>query len=277
MNQLKTVLLLGVLSALLVWLGGLLGPSYAYTFAFIAVAMNFFAYFFSDKLVLRAHGARETTPSELPAVHRLVEELSSRAQMPKPRVFFIDDANPNAFATGRNPTHGAVAVTRGILERLDERELRGVLAHELAHIRNRDVLLATVAAGIATAISSLAHFASFAAFSGRDDEEGSGFGGLAMALVAPFAATLIQLGVSRAREFQADKTGAEISQDTDALASALQKLDVLSHRIPSQTATPATASLFIVNPLSAGGLAGLFSTHPPMAERIARLRSLTVH
>lgn len=272
-NQLKTLLLLGVLSGLLVWVGGRLGPGYAYGFAIFSLAMNLFAYFFSDKLVLRVQGAHEVDPAALPRVHRIVEELAARAQIPKPRVFFIDDPSPNAFATGRNPAHGVIAVTRGILDLLDERELRGVIAHELSHIRNRDVLLATIAAGIATAISSLAHILSFAAFSSRDDDD-SGLGGIVMALVAPLAATLIQLGVSRAREFHADETGARLCEDPEALARALRKLEVLSHRVPSTTATPATASLFIVNPLSGIGVARLFSTHPPLDERIERLRAM---
>jgi heat shock protein HtpX len=278
-NQLKTLLLLGILTSLLVGVGSYLAPGYSYVFALGAIGFNFFAYFFSDSLVLRMQQAHEIPPNEMPELHQMVEEIATRYGMPKPRVYLVEDPNPNAFATGRNPAHGAVAVTTGILGLLTQRELRGVLSHELSHIRNRDVLISTIAAGIAAAISSLAHVLSFSSyFGGRSErEEGSAGGGLLVALVAPFLAMLVQLGVSRSREYLADQSGAEISDDPEALASALEKLVSYGSRVPSTTATPVTASLFIVNPFSAEGLSRLFSTHPPLEERIARLRAMSVH
>jgi heat shock protein HtpX len=277
-NQLKTVLLLGALSALLVGFGARLGPGYFWGFTILAIAMNLFSYFFSDRLVLRMHGARELPQGEAPRLHAAVEELARRAGIPKPRVFFIDDPHANAFATGRNPERAVVAVTRGIVEILDERELRGVLAHEIAHVANRDILVASVAAGLAAAISSLGNALYLTGiFGGARDEDGEGSpaGGLLFAFLAPIGATLVQLGISRSREYLADDTGARLSADPLALASALEKLQVAAHAVPSE-ATPATASLFIVNPFGAvaRGLAGLFSTHPPAEERIRRLREL---
>lgn len=277
MNQLKTILLLGALSAILVAFGASLGPGAFWIFTAIAVGMNLFAYFFSDKLVLRMHGAREVPEGEAPRLHGIVAELAQRAGIPKPRVFLVDDPHANAFATGRNPKNAVVAVTRGILEILDERELRGVLAHEIAHVANRDILVASVAAGLATAISHLANALAFSSLlgGGSDDEEGSPAGGLLLMLVAPIGATLVQLGISRSREYLADEAGARISGDPLALASALEKLQLSAEQLPS-AATPATASLHIVNPFGAvaGGLARLFSTHPPAEERIRRLREL---
>jgi len=277
MNQLKTILLLGSLSAILVAFGASVGPGAFWLFTALALGMNLFAYFFSDRLVLRMHGARELSPSESPRLHAIVEELAGRAGIPKPRVFLMDDPHANAFATGRNPKHAVVAVTRGILEILDERELRGVLAHEIAHVANRDILVASVAAGLATAVSHLANALAFTGLMGgsSDDEEGSPAGGLAMMLLAPIGATLVQLGISRSREYLADEAGARISGDPLALASALEKLQRSAEQLPS-AATPATASLHIVNPFGAlaGGLARLFSTHPPAEERIRRLREL---
>jgi heat shock protein HtpX len=276
-NQLKTILLLGTLSALLVAFGATLGPRAFWLFTLLAVAMNLLAYFFSDRLVLRMHGAREVSATEAPRLHALVAELASRAGLPKPRVFFMDDPHANAFATGRNPSRAVVAVTRGLVELLHERELRGVLAHEIAHVANRDILVASVAAGLATAVSHLANAVAFSSLLGgsRDDEEGHPAGGLLFALVAPIAATLVQLGISRSREYLADETGARLAGDPLALASALEKLEIASGAVPS-AAAPATASLFIVNPFGAvgAGLARLFSTHPPAEERIRRLRAL---
>jgi heat shock protein HtpX len=278
-NQLKTILLLGALSALLVAFGASLGPGYFWGFTLVALAMNLLAYFFSDRLVLRMHGARELPAAEAPRLHATVEELARRAGIPKPRLFFIDDPHANAFATGRNPERAVVAVTRGIVSILDERELRGVLAHELAHVANRDILVASVAAGLATAISHLAHAIAFAGLLGggsRDEDgEGHGGGGLLFAFLAPVGATLVQLGISRSREYLADETGARLAGDPLALAGALEKLHLAANAVPSE-ATPATASLFIVNPFGAvaGGLARLFSTHPPAEERIRRLREL---
>ncbi len=276
-NQLKTVLLLGALSALLIGVGAQLGPGLFWTFTALALLLNLGAFFFSDRLVLRMHRARELAPGEAPRLHQAVQELSARAGIPAPRLYLVDEPHANAFATGRSPRHGAVAVTRGLVELLDERELRGVLAHELAHIRNRDVLLASVAAGMAAALSNLAHaFAFTGLLGGRDDgEEGGAGGGLLMLLVAPVAGMLVQLGISRAREFAADETGARLTGDPLALASALGKLQLGAEALPSR-ADPATASLFIVNPFGglARGLASLFSTHPPAEERIRRLREL---
>jgi len=275
-NQLKTVVLLGALSALLVGFGASVGPGALWAFTALALAMNLFAYFFSDRLVLRMNGARQLSPAEAPRLHAMVADLAARAGIPTPRLFLIDDPAANAFATGRNPEKAVVAVTRGITELLDERELRGVLAHEIAHVKNRDILVASVAAGLAAAVSSLANVLAFTGlFGGRDDEE-SPAGGLLFMLVAPLAATLVQLGVSRSREFMADETGARLTGDPMALASALARLQRSAEAVPA-AAAPATASLFIVNPFGAAlaGVARLFSTHPPAEERIRRLEALS--
>jgi heat shock protein HtpX len=276
-NQLKTILLLGTLSALLVAAGGALGPQWLWGSLALAMGMNLFAWFFSDRLVLRMSGAREVSREEAVELHRMVEELSVRAGTPKPRVYLIDSPHANAFATGRSPEKAAVAVTTGLLEVLTPREVRGVLAHEIAHVVNRDVLVATVAAGLATAVTHLANvFALSGLFGSRDGEEGPGAGGLAFALLAPVGATLVQLGISRSREFMADETGARLSGDPLALASALEKLHREAEEVPG-AAEPATASLYIVNPFGAlGGLTRLFSTHPPAEERIRRLRQLAL-
>lgn len=279
-NQLKTIFLLGALSALLIAFGGALGPGYLYGFTALALVMNLGAYFFSDRLMLRMSGAQEVSPERAPVLHRMVEELARNARIPKPRVYIIAEEQPNAFATGRNPQHGVVAVTEGILRLLSERELRGVLAHEIAHIKNRDILVATIAAAIAAAVGYIANALSFAAFFGSgqqtdDNEESSGAGGLLLVFIAPFLAMLVQMGISRAREYMADETGARISGDPEALASALAKLAQGAEEIPMHAAQPATASLFIVNPLtSRSSLLNWFSTHPPMGERIRRLRDL---
>lgn len=275
-NQLKTILLLGALSALLVGAGAAIGPGAFWLFTALALGMNLFSYFWSDKLVLRMNGARELARAEAPRLHAVIEELALRAGLPKPRVFFIDDPAANAFATGRNPERAVVAVTRGLVELLDERELRGVLAHEVAHVRNRDILVASVAAGIATAVSSVANLLAFTGlFGGSQDEEGSPAGNLLFMLVAPIGATLVQLGISRSREYLADETGARLTGDPLALASALARLQRSAELVPAQAA-PATASLFIVNPFGGAlaGLARLFSTHPPAEERIRRLEAL---
>lgn len=275
-NQLKTILLLGILSSLLVGAGAAIGPAYAYGALALALVLNVGAYFFSDRIVLAMSHAREVSPMEAPELYRVVEELAARAQIPTPRVYIIEDAQPNAFATGRNPTVGVVAVTTGILRVLSLRELRGVLAHEIAHIKNRDILVASVAAVIASAISWLGQALSFAAFAGRGDDEegGSPLGGLLFAILAPIAAVLIQMGISRSREYLADEAGARLSGDPEALARALEKLEVGAHAIHGE-AHPATASLYIVNPLAgARGVMELFSTHPLTEERVRRLRSL---
>ena len=276
MNQLKTILLLGALSAILVGIGASLGPNAFWLFTAIAVAMNLVSYFFSDRIVLRMHRARELSEGEAPRLHAAVAELAHRAGIPKPRVYFIDEPHANAFATGRNPAKAVVAVTRGIVELLDERELRGVLAHELAHVKNRDILVASVAAGLAAAISNLANVLAFSSLmgGGQDEEEGSAGGGLLMMFLAPIGATLVQLGISRSREYLADETGAQHCGDPEALASALAKLDRAAHLVPAAVSQPATASLFIVNPLTGGGMDNLFSTHPSMENRIRRRREM---
>lgn len=278
LNQLKTVALLGVLSLLLIGVGGAVAPGLLWLFMAFAIAMNVGAYFYSDRLVLRMHRAREVDAVEAPDLHSMVEELAERAGLPKPRIAVIDDDQPNAFATGRNPEHGVVAVTTGITRLLSRRELRGVLAHELGHIKNRDILIQSVAAVVGTAISGVANVLQFGALFGggsSDDEEGSGAGGLVLAIVAPIAAGLVQMGISRSREYLADEAGARISGDPEALASALLRLQRASQAIPAAHPVPATASLFIVNPLA--GLERVsrwFSTHPPVADRVERLREI---
>ena len=278
-NQVKTIVLMGALAALLVGVGALVAPGYLYLFGALALAINLAAYFFSDRIVLRLHHAREVAPAEVPSLHAIVEELSEIARIPKPRVFVIPEAQPNAFATGRNPEHAAVAVTEGLLHLLDRRELRGVLAHELAHIRNRDILISSIAAAGAALITHVAQALSLGSLfgGGQADEEtegGAGGGGLIAALVAPLAATMIQLGISRSREYLADEAGAYISGDPEALASALLKLQEASTLVPAQ-ADPATASLFIVSPFGAvETVARWFSTHPSTADRVRRLRRL---
>jgi heat shock protein HtpX len=276
-GQLKTVLLLGGLTALVVGAGGFAAPSYAWAFAVAGVAMNVGMWFFSDRMVLRTSGARLLEPAESPELHQMVRELASGAGIPTPKLYLIEADYANAFATGRNPAHGAVAVTTGLLRVLSRREVRGVVAHEIAHIRNRDVTIATVAAGLAAVISGIANALQFSAFFGgsSDDDEGgvSLLGGLLFALVAPVAASLVQLAISRSREYVADATAARLTGDPEALATALEQLTFAADRVPARV-EPATASLYIVNPLTGSGLASLFSTHPPMEERIARLRAL---
>ncbi|WP_375773393.1 zinc metalloprotease HtpX [Archangium gephyra] len=275
-NQIKTLLLLGVLSVVLITIGAALGKGFLIGALVLSLAMNLGAYFYSDKLVLSMHGAQEVSPREAPGLHRMVEELAQRAGIPKPRVFLMHEAQPNAFATGRNPEHGVVAVTAGILEVLDERELRGVLAHEMAHIKNRDILVSTIAAAVASAVTYLAHAVGLfgSMFLGRDEDEGEGLSPLqtlALALVAPIAATLIQMGISRSREYLADQTGGEISGDPEALASALRKLEAGAMALPVE-GRPATASLFIVSPFAGmQSILSLFSTHPRTEERVRRL------
>jgi len=284
MNGFRTTILLAVLTALLVWLGDMFGGRQGAVMALIlAGGMNFFSYWFSDKIVLKMYGAQEVSANDDPELHGIVQELATRAGLPMPKVYVIPEETPNAFATGRNPQHAAVAVTDGIRRILNKRELAGVLGHELTHVLNRDILISTIAATLAGAISYLAHMAQWAAMfgGGRDrDEEGGGgniFGLLFMMIVAPLAAMLIQMAVSRSREYGADAGGAKICGDPLALASALRKLHMGAQNIPlrvSGATANATAHMFIVNPLSAGGIANLFSTHPPMEERIARLEAM---
>lgn len=278
-NQLKTVALLGGLSAMIVLLGNYLAPGNLWLFGGVAVAMNFFSYFFSDRIVLRMNRAKEISPADDPSLFAMVRDLAQAAELPMPRIFIMQDDAPNAFATGRNPSKGVVAVTTGLRRLLSERELRGVIAHELAHIKNRDVLIATIAAMFATAISLVASMLQWGALFGggsRDEQGRGGLGALAIAIVAPIAATIVQLAISRSREYLADETGAAIAGDPDALASALAKLERGNARLPMHTVahSPATASLYICAPFSADAVSGLFSTHPPIARRIARLREM---
>jgi heat shock protein HtpX len=278
-NVLKTGLLLGVLTALFVLGGRAIAGEQGMIIGFVMAAlMNVFSYWFSDKIVLAMYGAQPVDEAQAPGLHAMVRRLATRAQIPMPRIYVIPSDTPNAFATGRNPRHAAVAVTEGIMRILDQDELEGVLAHELSHVTNRDVLISTIAATLAGAITYLAHMAQWAAFFGgrsREDEEG-GSNPLVMllfAVLAPFAAMLVQFAVSRAREFQADASGARLAGRSYGLAKALEKIEVASHVEPLP-ATPATAHLFIVNPLTGQGFARLFSTHPPTEERIARLRAM---
>jgi len=278
-NVLRTTMLLAALTALFLVIGGAIGGNQGLFIAFIfALLMNFASYWFSDKIVLTMYRAREVSIHEAPELYRLVQRLAQRTGIPMPRVYIIPSDAPNAFATGRNPQHGALAVTEGILRLLDEDELAGVLAHELGHIRNRDTLIMTVAATLAGAITMLAHMAQWGAIFGfgrRDNEDSGGgmLGLLFMAILAPIAATLIQLAISRSREYFADSTGAAIAGAPSGLARALEKLHYASQRLPME-ANPATAHLFIVNPLTGGSWVNLFSTHPPIEERIRRLRQL---
>src|SRR5499425_14580 len=279
-NLIKTGFLLVVLTCLLILIGGAVGGRQGMAIAFVlALVMNAGSYWFSDKIVLASYGAQPVTEAEAPQLSRIVRQLAAEAQIPVPPIYIIQDDSPNAFATGRNPQHAAVAVTEGILRIMNEDELRGVLAHELSHVKNRDTLIMTIAATIAGAITYLARMAQWAAIFGggrRSDEEGGGgsaIGALLMAILAPFAAMLIQMAISRSREYQADASGAQLCHRASGHAQALQKLDMASRPVPME-ATPATAHLFIVNPLTAGGLATLFSTHPPIEERIARLRAM---
>jgi len=278
MNTLKTTFLMALLTVLLVTAGGALGGEGGMMMAFIfALVMNGVSYWFSDKIVLRMYGAKEIGPEESPRLHRVVQELTLLAKIPMPKLYLIPQEAPNAFATGRDEKHAAVAVTEGILRILDEAELRGVLAHELSHIKNRDILVGTIAAAMAGAISMLANMAHWGMiFGGRgnDDREGGHpIVALAMIIVAPLAALLVQMAISRSREFGADATGAAISGDPLSLANALKKLQQAAERVPME-ANPATAHMFIVNPLTGGGLMTLFSTHPPLEERISRLEEM---
>jgi len=281
-NVFKTGFLLAVLTMMLVLLGGAFGGRQGMLIAFvIALLMNFFSYWFSDKMVLAAYGAQPIEEAAAPRLYAIVHRLVTRAGIPMPRVYLIPSETPNAFATGRNPEHAAVAVTEGIMRILDEEELEGVLAHELSHVKNRDVLISTIAATLAGAITYLAHMAQYAAmFGGRrdDDEEGGSnpIAAILLAILAPIAALLVQMAVSRAREFQADVTGAQVAGKSWGLAKALEKLQMANEAAPMAQATPATAHLFIVNPLSGQTLMRLFSTHPPLEERIARLRAMRI-
>ncbi len=280
-NTLKTTALLGLLTGLLLLLGGGLGGRGGLTVALIfAALMNLGAYWFSDRIVLAMYGAKPLSEAEAPRLYQMVRGLARRAGMPMPRLYLIPTETPNAFATGRSPDHAAVAVTEGIVQILDEEELEGVLAHELAHVRNRDTLTMAVAATLAGAIMWIANMLRWGVFLGmpqRDDDEGGGglLGLIVMAIIAPIAAVLIQMAISRTREFQADASGAFLTKKPWALANALEKLDRASRIVPLD-ANPATAHLFIVNPLRGGSLLSWFSTHPPTEARVARLRAMRV-
>ncbi len=282
MNQLKTAFLLVALTVLLVLIGRVaFGDGGTILFLGIAIVMNGAAYWFSDRIALAAAQAREVAPQEAPMLYRLADRLAVQYGVPRPRVYVSPDPSPNAFATGRNPSHAAICVNEGLLRILDEEELYGVLAHEFGHVKNRDILISSVVAVLAGTITLIAQFAQwgmmFGGYGGRDNRDqgaGGAIVGLLMIILAPIAALLIQLAVSRSREYQADKTGAEVSGDPMALASALRKLERASEIVPSQTAKPAFAHLYIVNPLRGQSWAGLFSTHPPIEERIRRLEEM---
>ena len=279
-SQIKTVLLLALLSAIIIMLGGLMGGRTGVIFAFgLALIMNVGSYWYSDKIVLSMYRARELAPEEAPYLHKIVEELSRNAGIPKPRICVVPEEAPNAFATGRNPENAVVAFTDGIMRLLSPEELRGVLAHEIGHIVNRDILIQTIAGVMGSAIVTLANIFQFTAiFGGNRDEEGGGtnpIAAIALALLAPMAAGLIQMAISRSREYLADDTGAALCGQPLALAGALNKLGMASGQIPMQEGNPSTEQMFIVTPMYAhGGMASLFSTHPPLEERIRRLREM---
>jgi heat shock protein HtpX len=280
-NMIKTTLLLALLTGLILWIGEYLGGSQGLVIAFVfAAVMNFGSYWFSDTLVLKMYRARPVGMNEVPELYRIVQNLATRAHMPMPKLYVIPTEAANAFATGRNPEHAAVAVTEGIMRLMSSDELEGVLAHEISHVRNRDILISSVAATLAGVIMMLASMMRWAAIFGgvsRDDREGGGgiVGLLAMTILAPLAAMLIQMAISRSREFQADASGAALLHNGEPLARALQKLESAAERVPLQ-ANPQTAHLFIVNPLKGRSFANLFSTHPPLEERIRRLREMRV-
>ena len=276
-NLIKTAILMAAITALFMAIGSLLGGRSGMMLALaVAVAMNFFSYWFSDTMVLKMYKAQQVDETSAPQFYGMVRELAQKAGLPMPKVYLIEEDAPNAFATGRNPEHAAVAATTGILRSLSERELRGVMAHELSHVKHRDILISTVSATMAGAISMLANFAMF--FGGRNSEGRSTnpIVGILVMLLAPLAASLIQMAISRSREFEADRGGAEISGDPQALASALQKIQRIAQGLPLETTErhPETAQMMIINPLSAGGLRGLFSTHPSTEERVERLLAM---
>jgi heat shock protein HtpX len=280
-NQLKTVFLLGALTAIIIFFGNAIGGTQGMQVALLmAAAMNFFSYWFSDKIVLRMYGAQEVSPQDAPELHAMVSDLAREAGVPVPKLFVIPQDTPNAFATGRNPAHAVVAVTQGIVSLLSPAELKGVIAHEMSHVRNRDILIQSVAATLGGAIMVLADMFRFSAlYAGGSGEEGQQrSGGLQMllfAMLAPFAAMLIQMAISRSREYIADETGAHLCHNPESLASALEKLSMANQQMPMMV-NPATENMFIVNPLTGGGMMSLFSTHPPIEERIARLRAMRI-
>ncbi len=277
-SQIKTVMLLALLSALLMFMGAALGGRTGLMFGLIlALVMNVGSYWFSDKIVLSMYRGRELAPYDAPGLHAMVDELARAADIPKPRVFIVPQEAPNAFATGRDPEHGVVAVTEGMVRLLSPDEIRGVLAHEISHIRNRDILVQTVAGVLASVVMYAANIMQWTAIfggGGNNDDRPNPFVALAMALIAPVAAMLIQMAISRSREYLADETGARLARDPLQLAAALEKLEAWNQQVPMTQGSQATAHMFIVNPFSGAGAAALFSTHPPIAERIARLRAM---
>jgi heat shock protein HtpX len=278
MNRVKTMMLLAALTALFLFVGQALGGRTGFVIALVfAGLMNFASYWWSDKIVLRMYGAQPITENEAPELFNVVRRLAERGNMPMPKVYVIPEEAPNAFATGRNPQNAAVAVTVGLTRLLNKEEMAGVLAHELGHVKNRDTLIMTVSATIAGALSMLANMAIWGAFLGRsndDDEEGNPIAGLLGIIIAPIAASLIQMAISRSREFLADEAGARLSGNPLALASALRKIEAWSQQVPMHSGTPATAHLFIINPFSGGGIARLFSTHPATQARIEKLEEM---
>lgn len=277
-NWFKTTLLLAAMTALIVWIGGLFGGKQGMIMAFVlAMGMNFVSYWYSDKIVLRMYRAQEVGPGDFPGLYNAVKQLAHNAGLPMPRIYIIPEEAPNAFATGRNPEHAVIAVTEGLLRTMNDEEATGVLAHEMSHIKNRDILIGSIAATMAGAIMILATMARWTAFfgGGARDEEGEGglgvIGLIVMSILAPMAAMLIQMAISRSREYLADATGARLAGNPEGLASALEKLGAAARRLPMK-ANPSTAHMFIVNPLSGRSMTSLFSTHPPLEERIARLR-----
>jgi heat shock protein HtpX len=278
-NWFRTTLLLGVMTLLIVFIGNLLGGQQGMIFAFVlAIAMNFFSYWYSDKIVLKLYKARAVTEDEKPELYRMVSKLAENANLPMPRIYIIPQDAPNAFATGRNPEHAVVAVTEGLLRLMNKDEIEGVLAHELAHVKNRDILIGSIAATMAGAIMIIASMARWAAIFGGGSREGGrgglgGIGLIAMSILAPLAAMIVQMAISRSREYHADESGASYAGRPDGLANALQKLGAYSKRVPMD-ASPQTAHMFIVNPLSGKSLMSLFSTHPPVEQRIDRLRGM---
>jgi heat shock protein HtpX len=279
-NRIKSVMLLATLTALILWVGQALGGQSGLMLGLIfAAVMNFGAYWWSDQIVLRMYGAQEVSPAQAPELWSIVRELAQRANLPMPRLYIIPEQAPNAFATGRNPENAAVAVTVGLLDMLDRQELAGVLAHELSHVKHRDTLIMTIAGSLAGAMSMIANMAMFSAmfgggFSDDEDDGANPIGGLLGVLIAPIAASLIQMAISRSREFMADEEGAHLSRQPLALARALSKLEAWKQRLPMHAGSPATAHLFIVNPFTGGGLSNLFSTHPSTQERIERLQAM---
>lgn len=280
MNRIKSVMLLATLTALILWVGYALGGQGGLMLGLIfAAVMNFGAYWWSDQIVLRMYGAQEVSPAQAPALWSIVKELAQRAGLPMPRLYIIPEHAPNAFATGRDPEHAAVAVTAGLLEMLDRQELAAVLAHELSHVKHRDTLIMTIAGSLAGAMSMIANMAMWGALFGGglgddDDDGASPIGGFLGVLIAPIAASLIQMAISRSREFMADEEGAHLTRQPLALARALGKLEAWKQRLPMHAGSPATAHLFIVNPFMGGGLMSLFSTHPSTQERIERLQAM---